>query len=250
MDGAAATGTAPLDHVEERRDLAAAFRWFARLGMNEGIANHFSLAVSPDGATFLMNPYGFHWSQLCASDLLLLDAHEAPGDLGERVDITAWAIHGAMHRKVPHARCIMHLHPRFSTALACLKDPSLPPIDQNSMRFFNRVAIDMGFDGMGLGDEAERLAGMLGNRSMMMMAQHGVLAAGPSAAACLDDLYYFEKAAETYMTALATGRALNVASDTVAEKTARQWEAYPGAATKHLSAIRAVLDREEPDYAS
>ncbi len=237
-----------MNYLEERRDLAAAFRWTARLNMNEGIANHYSLAVSPDGATFLMNPFGRHWSKMRASDLVELDANVEPDDLGGDIDPTAWAIHGAMHRKVPHARCIMHLHSKYATALAVLKDPSLPPIDQNAMRFFNRVANDDGFDGMGLGDEAERLARVLGNRSIMMMGQHGILVAGPTVAQCFDDIYYFEKSAETYMTALATGKELNVASDAVAEKTARQWEEYPGAAEKHLSAIREVLDEDEPQY--
>lgn len=237
-----------MDHLEERRDMAAAFRWTARLNMNEGIANHYSLAVSSDGAKFLMNPFGRHWSKMRASDLVELDANVEPDDVGGEIDPTAWAIHGAMHRKVPHARCIMHLHSKYATALAVLKDPTLPPIDQNSMRFYNRVANDGGFDGMGLGDEAERLAQVLGNRSIMMMGQHGILVAGPTVAQCFDDIYYFEKAAETYITALATGKELNVASDAVAEKTARQWEDYPGAAEKHLSAIRAVLDEDEPQY--
>ncbi|MGI9410221.1 MAG: class II aldolase and adducin N-terminal domain-containing protein [Hyphomicrobiaceae bacterium] len=237
-----------MNYVEERQQLAAALRWTARLNLHEGIANHFSLAVSDDGATFLMNPYGRHWSKMRASDLLELDAQSEPDGLGGGLDPTAWSIHGALHRKIPHARCIMHLHPKYSTALACLEDPTLPPIDQNSMRFFNRVACDDGYDGMGLGDEAERLAHVLGNRSIMMMGQHGILVAGPSVAQCFDDIYYFEKAAETYMIALATGRPLNVASDIVAEKTAQQWEDYPGAADKHLAAIRAVLDEDEPDY--
>ena len=241
-------GSSDVNHLEERRDMAAAFRWTARLNMNEGIANHYSLAVSPDGANFLMNPFGRHWSKMRASDLVELDANVEPDSLGGDIDPTAWAIHGAMHRKVPHARCIMHLHSKYATALAVLKDPTLPPIDQNSMRFFNRVANDDGFDGMGLGDEAERLARVLGNRSIMMMGQHGILVAGPSVAQCFDDIYYFEKAAETYMTALATGKDLNVASDAVAEKTARQWEEYPGAAEKHLTAIREVLDEDEPQY--
>ena len=237
-----------MDHLEERRDMAAAFRWTARLNMHEGIANHYSLAVSRDGTKFLMNPFGRHWSKMRASDLVKLDANVEPDDVGGEIDPTAWAIHGAMHRKVPHARCIMHLHSKYATALAVLKDPTLPPIDQNSMRFYNRVANDDGFDGMGLGDEAERLARVLGNRSIMMMGQHGILVAGPSVAQCFDDIYYFEKAAETYITALATGKELNVASDAVAEKTARQWEDYPGAADKHLSAIREVLDEDEPQY--
>jgi ribulose-5-phosphate 4-epimerase/fuculose-1-phosphate aldolase len=83
-----------------------------------------------------------------------------------------------------------------------------------------------------------------------MMAQHGVLVVGDSVAQCLDDLYYFEKAADTYLFALATGRPLNVANADVAEKTARQWENYPGFATRHLAAIRHVLNIEDAGYAA
>ena len=238
-----------MEHIEERRQLAAAFRWTARLAMNEGIANHYSLAVSPDGKKFLLNPYGVHWLMMKASDLVEIDADAPESEVGADIDPTAVAIHGALHRHLPHARCVMHLHSKYATALAVLKDPTLPPIDQNTMRFFNRVAIDDGFDGMGLGDEAERIATRLGNRSVMIMGQHGVLVAGKTVADCFDTIYYFERAAETYITALSTGRELNIASDAVAEKTARQWEEYPDFSDKHLSAIRAVLDRESPDYA-
>ena len=236
-----------MEHAEARRDLAAALRFTARLGMHEAIANHYSLAVSDDGRRFLMNPYGKHWSKMRASDLLELDA-DADVETGGNVDPTAMAIHGALHRNVAHARCVMHVHSKYATALACLKDPTLPPIDQNTMRFYNRVAIDDGFDGMGLGDEAERLGRALGNHSVMIMGQHGLLVVGPTVAQCFDDIYYFERAAETYITALSTGRELNVASDAVAEKTARQWAEYPGFAEKHLAAIREILDDEEPDY--
>jgi ribulose-5-phosphate 4-epimerase/fuculose-1-phosphate aldolase len=237
-----------MDAMEARRDMAAAMRYTARLGMNEGIANHFSLAVSQEGTRFLINPYGRHWSKMRASDLLELDGTHKPEGLGMIVDPTAWCIHGALHRSVPHARCVMHLHPKYSTVLACLKNPALPPIDQNSMRFYNRVAIDDGFDGMGLGDEAARLTRRLGNHSVMIMGQHGLLVVGPSVAWCFDALYYFERAAETYLTALMIGKELNIAGDAVAEKTARQWEEYPGFADKHLAAIRAILDEEEPAY--
>ncbi len=239
---------APKPMRTAREDLAAALRWTARLNMHEGIANHYSLAVTPDGQRFLMNPFGRHWSRMRASDLVELDAGARPDSLGDRVDPTAWAIHGALHRTVPQARCVMHLHPRYATVLACLADPTLPPIDQNTMRFFNRVAVDAGFDGMGLGEEAERIATCLGNRSVLLMGQHGVLVAGPSVAWCFDTIYYFERAAETYILALSTGRPLAIASDDVAEKTARQWEDYPGFSEKHLAAIRAVLDDEDVDY--
>ena len=144
------SGAEELSHRDERSALAAAFRWAARLEMHEAVANHFSLAVSDDGGQFLINPYGRHFSRMQASDLLLLDTKEEPSGLGDRVDPTAWCIHGAMHRNVPQARCILHVHSKYATVLATLQDSSLPPIDQNTMRFYGRVAIDEGFDGMGL----------------------------------------------------------------------------------------------------
>ena len=237
-----------MENFETRCDLAAVLRWTARLNMHEGIANHYSVATSDDGSRYLMNPYGVHWSKMRASDLLQLDANAQMEGIGDKVDPSAWAIHGAMHRAIPHARCILHLHSKYATALSCLKNPTLPPVDQNTMRFYNRVSVDTGFDGMGLGDEATRLAKILGNKSVLMMGQHGVLTVGSSIARAFDDIYHFERSAEIYMTALASGEELNVASHEVAEKTAQQWADYPNFADKHLMAIRAVLDDEEPEY--
>ena len=65
---------------EARCDLAAIFRWSARESMHEGIANHFSYAISDDGQQFLMNPFGVHFSKMRASDLLLLDAGQSPSE--------------------------------------------------------------------------------------------------------------------------------------------------------------------------
>ena len=237
------------DH-ELRADLAAAFRWFARLGMHESVANHFSVATSPDGRRFLMNPRGIHFARVRASDLMLLDA-DGPDTLrrSDAPDPTAWYIHGRLHRRVPRARCVMHLHPRFATALAALADSRMPPIDQNTMRFFERMVIDEGFGGMALSDEeGDRLAGVLGDARVLLMGNHGVLVAGPSIAATFDDLYYFERACETLITAYATGRPLRIASDEIARATARQWEAYGQLAIDHLREVRAILDAEEPDY--
>lgn len=237
-----------MEYLEDRRDLAAAFRWFEKLNMHEGIANHFSLAVSSDDKEFLMNPFGKHWSQMKASDLLVMHCDQEPDDIGGSVDPTAWAIHGAVHRQAPHARCVMHVHSKYALALACLKDPVLPPIDQNTMRFFNRVAVDDGFDGMGLGEEGSRIASRLGNHSVMLMGNHGVMVATHSVAQALDDLYYFEKACETYIIALSTGKELSIVSDEIAEKTALQTEAYEGAAEKHLAAVRSVLEQSDASF--
>lgn len=235
---------------QARVDLAACFRWFARLGMHESVANHLSAAVSRDGSKFLMNPRCVHFSRVTASNLLLLDANDKetmnrPG----APDATAWFIHGRLHANLPQARAIMHLHPRYTTALAGLEDSTMLPIDQNTMRFYGRVATDEAYGGMALSDdEGDRLAGLMGDKQVLMMGNHGVLIAAESIALTFDLMYYFERAAETQMIAMASGRKLRIASDNVAKLTAQQWAEYPDLADDHLREIKAILDREEPDY--
>jgi len=241
-----------VDIIEARRDMAALFRWTARERLHEGIANHFSMAVTADGQEFLMNPYGIHFSKIKAGDLLLLNARQEPNttDVSQgMVDITAWGIHGAMHRNNPGARVILHLHSPYATAFSCLKDPHLPPIDQTSARFFNRLAFDSGFDGMGIGDEGERLSHLLGNQRTMVMGNHGIMTIAATPAIGWDLMYHIEVGCRNYMLASATGQPLSVMADDVAEKTAQQWEEYEVQAPHHLAAIRRILDEEEPDYA-
>lgn len=239
------------DNRELRIDLACAFRWAARLGMHEAIANHFSATTSPDGAQFLINPNGSHFSRIRASDLLLLDAHASDTMKGPNApDPTAWALHSAIHRRSRRSRCVLHVHSKYATVLACLADSTLPPIDQNCMRFFERVVIDDHFEGMGLGDEAERVGGLIGDHPILLMGNHGVIIVGPSVAQAFDDLYYFERACETYITALSTGQPLRIASAAVARRTCKQWtDDYEGFADRHLSALKRILDEEEPQYA-
>ena len=233
-----------------REDLACAFRWSARLNMHEGIANHFSAAINTQGTQFLVNPYGKHFSKICASDLIVLDVNHPPGSSDEDVDQTAYCIHGSIHKNNAKARCVLHLHPKYSTALSAVKDPIIPPIDQTTMRFYNRVAFDDGYNGMGVGNEAERLSKTIGNKSVLLLGQHGVITIGESIASAFDILFYFERACETLFLALSTGKELNIATHEVAEKTAQQWEAYPGSANKHFNALKEILNEEEPDYCS
>jgi len=242
-----------LDHLTQRADLAAAFRWTARLNMHESIANHFSLAVDPDGTRFLINPNGRHFARIRASELLLLDANDpATLDRPDAPDPTAWGLHGAVHRACPHARCVIHVHSIHATVLASLADSTLPPIDQNTAMFFNRTVVDGHFAGMAFADEGARCAAMLTDPKVktMIMGNHGIMVIGDTVAETFTRLYYFERAAETYIRALQTGRPLRILSDAVAEKTAREWESYVGFAENFLSEIRAMLDAESSDYAS
>ncbi|AUC52506.1 hypothetical protein CDO87_04560 [Sagittula sp. P11] len=242
-----------LDYWQERVDLAAAFRWTVRLNMHEAVANHFSLAVNDDGSKFLMNPNQMHFSRVRASDLLLVDANDpATLDRPGAPDPTAWGLHGALHRHCPHARCAMHVHSVHATVLACLKDKRLPPLDQNCAMFFNRVAIDDAYGGLAFEEEGERCAQLLQDPKVktLVMGNHGVMVIGDTVAETWNRLYYFERAAQTYITALQTGMELDFLSDEVAEKTAHEIETYPEQDIRHLAELKAILDDEGSDYAA
>ena len=233
--------------------MAAAFRWTERLNMHEGVANHFSLSVNDDGTQFLMNPNQMHFARIRASDLLFLDANNAETmDLPGAPDPTAWGLHGSIHRLCPQARCVMHVHSIHATVLASLADSNLPPIDQNTATFYNRYVIDNEFGGLAFEDEGARCASMLTDPKVkvMIMGNHGVLVIGDNPADTFNRLYYFERAAETYIRALQTGQPLRVLSDEIAEKTAREIEDYPGLAANHLREIMTLLDDEGSTYAT
>ena len=170
----------------------------------------------------------------------------------ERVEIPSGChLHERIHKAVPQARCLLHTHMRYATVLTCLKDSNLLPIDQNTMRFYGKVAVDEAFEGMAMeADEGDRLAGVLGDKTILLMGNHGVVVAGPTVAKAVDDLYYFEKACEVLVTAYATGKELRVVSDAVARQTMADWESYPDMAERHFAELRAMLDTLEPDYKS
>jgi len=239
-------------YLAERIDLAIAFQSAAKLNLHEAVANHFSLAVDDNGKRFLINPNQRHFSTLCASDILLLDSDDK--DVMNRPDApdpTAWGLHATVHRLLPHARCVMHVHPIFSTVLASLADSRLPAIDQNTATFFDRVVIDEGFGGLAFEEEGKRIAAKLKDpkKSVMVMGNHGVLVVGSGVAETFNRLYYFERAAETYIRALQTGLVLRVIPDDIAAKTADEIADYPGQAEMHFAGLRAVLDIDGSHYA-
>jgi len=244
--------TPNLTHWAERVDLAAAFRWTAKLNLHEAVANHFSLAINPEGTRFLMNPNLRHFSRMTASSLVEIDANDPKTmERPDAPDPTAWGLHGSIHRALPHARCVMHVHSVHATVLASLADSLLPAIDQNSAMFFNRQVVDENYGGMAFEEEAQRCVELLRDPkiTVMIMGNHGVLVVGKDAAEAFNRLFYFERAAEIYIRALQTGKPLRVLPDEVAEKTAQEWESYPGNAEAFLREIKLILDEEGSSYA-
>lgn len=242
-----------IEHWSERVDLAAAFRWTARLDMHEAVSNHFSLAVNDDGTRFLMNRNQVHFSRIRASDLLLLDANDPKVMEGpDAPDPTAWFLHGAIHRQVPFARCAMHVHSPYATVLATLAESVLPPVDQNSAMFFNRQVVDEDYGGLAFEDEGERVARLLTDpkKKVLVMGSHGIMVLGATVAETFNRMFFFERACSNYIRALQTGQRLRRLSDEVAESVAKGTEDYPEQDVRHLGELKAILDHEGADYAS
>ncbi len=233
-----------------RQDLAAAFRICHRFGWSESVGNHFSAAVSPSGRKFLLNPRWQHFASIKASDLLLLDADDPHVMEGpDAPDPSAWVVHGTLHRMLPEARVILHCHSPYALALACLKDPTMLPLDNNTARFFGRIGYDLEFGGIAdAQEEGIRLARMMKGRSVLVMGNHGVSIAGETVADAFEDLYFFEKAAQTMILALSTGKPLSILSDEVAQATADGWGPYRGMAIRHFDHLKSELERDDPSY--
>lgn len=239
------------DDRKLRAELAAAFRWAARLDYHEATANHFSVALPGQGHEFLINPRGRSFSQIRASDLVVVDAVRPNVDsLVRDVDPTAWILHGHLHRHVPRARCILHTHMPYATALACLLEFEFLMLDQNACRFYDRIAYDRHYSGMALDTtEGERVASLLGDdKSVLFLGNHGVIVIAASVAQAFDELYYLEKAAHLQVIALSTGRELALIPDEIASLACKQWQEYPQVAELHFNSLMEILDSESSDF--
>ncbi|MBT8153882.1 class II aldolase/adducin family protein [Epibacterium ulvae] len=242
--------TAPDTLTQLRQDLAAAFRLCHKFGWSESVGNHFSAAVSEDGRQFLLNPRWQHFATIRASDLLLLDVDDDTVMSSPNApDPSAWAVHGTLHGAVPQARVMLHCHSPYATALACLKDPTLIPMDNNTARFWGRVGYDLEFGGISdSSEEGLHLAEAMQGNTVLVMGNHGVTVTGETVADAFEDLYFFEKAAKTQILALSSGQPISVLSDEIARNTAEGWEAYRGMAQNHFEYLKSSLDQEDRSW--
>ena len=242
---------------QARIDLAAALRWAVRLGLSEGVDNHFSMAVpgpngKVEGDRFLINPYGWHWSEITASSLVLADDKGNVLEGSNDIEDSAFFIHSRVHVQVPSARVVLHNHMPYTTALTLLQDGRLEMCEQNALQFDGRIAYDDEYNGLALDrNEGDRIAGKMGESSILFMACHGVIVTGESVARAFTDLYYLERASMFQVLARSTGGNLRQISDSVREATRGQMDKeLPLIGERHFSALRRILDREEPDYRS
>ncbi len=244
------------DAVRQARvDLAACFRMAARMGLSEGICNHLSFVV-PAGPgdrddLFLVNPYGYAFSEITASRLLVCD-FQGNVVAGEGVpEATAFYIHAQVHKHQPRAKAAFHTHMPNATALAMLEGPPLAWAGQTALKFYGRTLVDEDYNGLALDErEGERIAKALGDTAeIVFMKNHGVMVLGPTIAEAWDDLYYLERACEVQRLAMQMGRPLKPVPAALAERTYQQMrEGDRESARLHLESVKRILAKEEPDF--
>ena len=242
-----------LDHPavwQARVDLAACFQMASRLGLHEGICNHFSAIVPGSDSLFLVNPYGWGFSEITASRLLACDfAGRVIAGEG-KPEATAFHIHARMHKARPQAVAVFHTHMPNATAMTMLDGEPLLWAGQTALKFYGRIIVDETYNGLALDQtEGDRIAASMGDKDIVFMRNHGVMVAGRSIAEAWDDLYYLERACEAQRLALSTGLALRPIPDAIARETARQMrDGGDESARLHLDSIKRVLDRSTPEY--
>jgi ribulose-5-phosphate 4-epimerase/fuculose-1-phosphate aldolase len=236
-----------------RVHLAAANRLAVYDDLEEGIDNHFTMRVPGQEDRYLVLPFGLHWSEAKASDLIVFnEAGEVLEGQGS-LELSALSIHAPLHR-LTGASVVLHTHQTWALALNMLEDNRLLPGSQTAAFLTRNVAYDDGYTGLADSlSEGERLASVLGDKQIMFMKNHGVLAVGDNVGQAYRRLYKLERVCRAQILAMSTGRPLAVLEETMVKRVEapnpRNSHSQAERESLYFAAMMRVLDREMPGYA-
>jgi ribulose-5-phosphate 4-epimerase/fuculose-1-phosphate aldolase len=238
--------------TQAKIDLAAAHRLAVLHELEEGIDNHFTVTVPGREGQYLILPFGLHWSEARASDMIVFDEAGATLEGEGVVELSAQCIHAPIHR-ISGRRVVLHTHQTWAVALNMLQDNRLLPASQTAAFFHGTIAYDDHYTGTAdTLAEGERLAHLLGDKDIVFMKNHGVLVTGETVAQAYRRLYKLERVCRAQILALSTGRALGVLSEDIVARVQA-----PAPDDRHsrsererlyFEAMMRVLDRENPGY--
>ena len=228
---------------QARRELAACFQIAALHGLEEGVCNHFSAIVPGYDDLFLVNPYGYTFSEITASRLLICDFDGNVIEGEGEPEATAFYIHARLHRQRPRVKAAFHTHMPNATALCLFEGPPLLWLGQTALKFYGRTAVDEDYNGLALDDaEGDRIARAMGDADILFLKNHGVMVAGATIAEAWDDLYYLERAAEVQLRAMSANRPLKPVPHEIAQRTYEQMRAGDAeSAQAHLASVMRQL---------
>jgi ribulose-5-phosphate 4-epimerase/fuculose-1-phosphate aldolase len=253
MSAIALSAGSRVDPLQEvRAHLAAALRLAVLHELDDGIDNHFTVQVPGKPGQYLILPFGIHWSEARASDFVVFDETGAVLEGKGKVEISARCIHAPIHR-IAGAQVVLHTHQTWATALNMLKDNRLLPASQSAAFLAKQIAYDNNYAGLAHSvAEGERLAQLIGDKSIMFMKNHGVLAVGNSVAQAYKRLYNIERACRMQVLAMSTGQPLALLPDEMVDRlrTPNPQDSHDRAERERLffEAMMRVADRELPGY--
>jgi ribulose-5-phosphate 4-epimerase/fuculose-1-phosphate aldolase len=242
--------TLPMSDAEwhARVQLAACYRIFDHLGWTEMIFNHITLRVPGEGTHFLINPFGLHYREVTASNLVLIDIHGNPLRESEwPVNLAGFTTHSAIHASIESAHCVMHTHTTTGMAVASLKE-GLSPTNFYAAQLEGGVAYH-DFEGITVeAEEKERLVRDIGAKRAVILRNHGLLTWGPTVPEAFMLLWTLQRACDVQIASSSAGE-LNPIRASVFEQTVR--ESGPGekrVCNDVFAAMQRMIDAKDPSY--
>jgi len=238
------------DEWAARVQLAAAYRIVDRLGWGELIYNHISLRVQDGSGHVLLNPFGLHYREVCASNLVKVDAEgRIVGESRWPINPAGFSFHGAIHRTVADAHCVMHVHTTPTMAVCCLED-GLSFTNFYAAQLHGKVAYH-DFEGITVhADEGARILASAAGKPVLLLRNHGPVVMGHGLAQTLSLMWLVQRACEVQLAAMSMG-ALRRIPTPVLEACVRDslnFDPRFGAGQNAFDALQRLLDADDPSY--
>ena len=233
-----------------RVQLAAAYRIFDRLGWTELIYNHITLRLPGPERHFLINPFGLHYSEVTASNLVKIDLEgRIIGESAWPVNPAGFTVHGAIHANIPGAHCVMHTHTTAGMAVAC-SQAGLSMSNFYSAQLHGKVAYH-DFEGITVhADEGPRLIRNIGDRPAVILRNHGLLAWSDTIPRAFAILWLLNRACEIQLASTSMGPVIEIPEDVQRKCTRDSLQFNPsfGAGEDVFDALTRAIDRTDPSY--
>jgi ribulose-5-phosphate 4-epimerase/fuculose-1-phosphate aldolase len=235
---------------QARVELAACYRIFAQLGWTELIYNHITLRLQGPDKHFLINPFGLHYSEVCASNLVKIDLHgNIIGASDWPVNPAGFTIHAAIHDRIADAHCVMHTHTTAGMAVAC-SAAGLSMSNFYAVQLYDKLAYH-DFEGITVhADEGPRLIRNIGDKPAVILRNHGLLAWGDTLPRTFAILWLLNRACEIQLASAAMGPVIELSED-IQRKCTRdslQFDPAFGAGRDVFDALTRMLDRVDTSY--
>jgi ribulose-5-phosphate 4-epimerase/fuculose-1-phosphate aldolase len=235
---------------DARVQLAAAYRIFDHLGWTELIYNHISLRVPGEDRHYLINPFGLHYSEVSASNLVKVDlAGEIVGHSDWPINPAGITFHGAIHATLPDAHCVMHVHTTATQAVCCLKD-GLAFTNFYAAQLYGKVAYHA-FEGITIhADEGARILESAQGRPVLLLRNHGPVTIGATLPQALSLMWVVQRACEIQLAMQGAGEAAPIPRAVLEKCVVDSLNFNPtyGAGADVFAALQRLVDREDPSY--